>query len=225
MEEFLGVLFCGGRGTRLGEITKYISKSFIPIYDKPVFKFGLELLERSSLISDIIILTNEMNHDDLSREGYRTLLQDDSKVSDMFTGWEFIKEKTGTKANGILMPSDNIINADIDSMIKSFEKKNCDFLFSLHKINNKIKLSDMGSYNIEKKKFRYKNPDPNPNSDYGVIAPYIIRNNFQFNSDNIIFESDNSEIIFYDGYWTDIGDAESLAEANVHFQKVRQKNK
>jgi len=129
MEEFLGVLFCGGRGTRLGEITKYISKSFVPVYDRPVFKFGLELLTNSSNISDIIILTNEMNHDALSREGYKTLLQDDSKVNDMFTGWEFIKEKTGTKANGVLVPSDNIINADIDFMIKTFEEKKCDLLF------------------------------------------------------------------------------------------------
>lgn len=223
MEEFLGVLLCGGKGTRLGEITKYISKSFVPIFDKPVFKFGLELLENSSLISDIIILTNEMNHDALSREGYRTLLQDDSKVNDIFTGWEYVKVKTGTKANGVLMPSDNIIQADLNSMINSFEQKKCDFLFSLHKINNRQKLSEMGSFNIEKKKFRYKDPDPQ--TVYGVIAPYIIRNNFQFKSDNCIFETDNSEILFYDGYWTDIGDAESLAEANAHYLKLRQKNK
>jgi len=225
MEEFLGVLFCGGRGTRLGEITKYISKSFVPVYDRPVFKFGLELLTNSSNISDIIILTNEMNHDALSREGYKTLLQDDSKVNDMFTGWEFIKEKTGTKANGVLVPSDNIINADIDFMIKTFEEKKCDLLFSLLKINNKQKLSEMGSFNFNDRKFHYKNPSPEPNRDFGVLAPYIIRNNFQFNSDNIIFETDNSEILFYDGYWTDIGDVQSLAEANAHFQKVRKKNK
>lgn len=223
MEEFLGILFCGGKGTRLGDITKYISKSFVPIYDRPVFKFGLELLTKSAHISDIIILTNEMNHETLSQEGFKTLMQDDEIVNDMLSGWEFIKLRTGTKANGVLVPSDNIIDTDIDKMINAFDKNKKDFLFSLYNIKSKQKLSEMGSFNIEKGKFSYKDPDPQ--TEYGVIAPYIIRNNFEFNTDNSIFETENSEVLFHDGYWTDIGDAESLAEAVIHFQKVRQKNK
>ena len=67
MEEFLGVLFCGGRGRRISSFTDYISKSFIPVYDKPVFKFGLEITGESKLINEIILLTNEDNDLKLSQ--------------------------------------------------------------------------------------------------------------------------------------------------------------
>ncbi|MEZ4689411.1 MAG: sugar phosphate nucleotidyltransferase [Ignavibacteria bacterium] len=67
MEEFLGVLFCGGRGTRISSLTDYISKSFIPVYDKPVFKFGLSSLEDRNLLMKLSfsqILTMTVNcHD------------------------------------------------------------------------------------------------------------------------------------------------------------------
>ena len=97
MEKFLGVLFCGGRGERLGEITNFISKSFIPVYDKPVFRFGLELLENSKKIEEIIILTNEDNDTKLRQLGHRTIVQSDSRVNDMFSGWDFVKKYLRTK--------------------------------------------------------------------------------------------------------------------------------
>ncbi|HAY33387.1 MAG TPA: sugar phosphate nucleotidyltransferase [Ignavibacteria bacterium] len=219
MEEFLGILFCGGKGTRLGEISKYISKSLLPVYDRPVFKFGLEQLTKSSLINDIIILTNEMNDEVLSREGFRTIIQNDREVNDMFSGWEFLKRKTGTKAHGVLVPSDNICDSGIDDMIRVFENKKSDFLFSLYKVENKQKLSEMGSFDLEKNIFKYKDKDPH--SELGVIAPYIIRNNFQFKHGSNIFETENKMILMHKGSWSDIGDIDSLLDAGI----LRKKNK
>ncbi|MBK8982230.1 MAG: NTP transferase domain-containing protein [Ignavibacteria bacterium] len=219
MEEFLGILFCGGKGARLGEISKYISKSLLPVYDRPVFKFGLEHLTNSSLITDIILLTNEMNDEILSREGYKTIVQDDKEVHDMFSGWEYIKRKTGTNANAVLVPSDNICDSDIDSMIKVFENKKCDFLFSLYRVESKQKLSEMGSFDPVRKIFKYK--DKNPETEFGVIAPYIIRNNFQFDPGKNIFETENAEIMIHAGIWSDIGDIDSLLDACI----ARKKNK
>ncbi|MBS1516839.1 MAG: hypothetical protein JSS91_01995 [Bacteroidetes bacterium] len=219
MEEFLGVLFCGGKGTRLGEITQYISKSFVPVYDKPVFKFGLESLTSSKLLSEIIILTNKENNDIFSKEGFETIIQNDKLVNDMFSGWEFIKEVTGTKKNGVLVPSDNICDSEIDGMISIFEEDKRDFLFSLFRITDKKKLSEMGSFDRVTRKFTYK--DPEPETEYGVIAPYVIRNSFQFPSDISIFESENSEILLHNGYWYDTGDIDSLLDAG----NWRRKNK
>jgi dTDP-glucose pyrophosphorylase len=70
----LGVLFCGGRGTRLGEITRFVSKSLLPIYDRPVFRFGLDLLENARGVDSILLLTNETNDEALSQLGYPTLI-------------------------------------------------------------------------------------------------------------------------------------------------------
>ena len=136
MKEFIGVLFCGGKGTRLGEITKYISKSFVPVYDKPVFKYGLEALEKAKNVREIVILSNKDNYYKLKKTKYNTIIQDDKQVTDMFTGWKFVKNKLNTNKNGVLIPSDNICNIDIDYLISKFINDDADFTFSIKKLNN-----------------------------------------------------------------------------------------
>ncbi|MEO8446627.1 MAG: sugar phosphate nucleotidyltransferase [bacterium] len=221
MEEFLGVLFCGGKGTRLGEITKYISKSFIPVYDKPVFKFGLSLLQKSAQIKEIIILTNKNNDKALKTLGYQTIIQNDS-VTDMFSGWEFVKKKTKTKKNGVLVPSDNICDVDVDLLIRRFNKTKTEFLFSLHEIKIKAKLLEMGSFDLKKRKFYYKKSAPEVK--YGVIAPYIIKNDLNYKTAGNIFEITNSEIVFHKGVWFDIGDTDSIVRASLWRQKTNNRS-
>ncbi|HMS66011.1 MAG TPA: sugar phosphate nucleotidyltransferase [Ignavibacteria bacterium] len=222
MEKFLGVLFCGGKGTRLGEITEYISKSFIPIYDKPVFKFGLELLENSKKVDEIVILTNEDNDAKLRKTGHRTIVQEDSRVTDMISGWDFVKKYMRSKKHGVLVPSDNICEVKIDNLIKEFEKKTAEFLFSVREIEDRNKLSQMGCYDIETKKYYYKHSDPP--TDYGVIAPYIIENKPHNISGINIFEKGHIEILFQKGYWFDIGDCDSIIEASNWRKKTLGKN-
>lgn len=216
MEKFLGVLFCGGRGKRLGEITKYVSKPLIPIYDKPVFKFGLELLKNSESIDEIIILTNKDNDISFQNEGVRTLIQDDNSVNDIFSGWEFVKKITHTKKNAVLFPGDNICETDIDKLAEHFVSVKPDFLFSLIRITDSKKLSEMGSFNISSNVFSYKNPV----SEFGVIAPYIIKNDPLMRASSELFQSDKSAYLMYEGIWFDIGDNESILNASLWRQKT-----
>ncbi len=210
MEEFLGVLFCGGRGTRLGKISEYISKPLVPVYDKPVFMFGLEQLQRSKLISSILILTNKENDKALRKAGYTTLIQNDKHVRDMYSGWEFIKKETRTTAHGVLVPSDNISDIKIDPLIRKFIKLNADFVFSISKNISRAKLLQMGNYDPRRKIFEYK---PSTAFEYGVIAPFVVRNTVKIKGDKELFESSGSHHLICDGMWNDIGDPESLAEA------------
>jgi len=221
MEEFLGILFCGGRGKRISSLTDYISKSFIPVYDTPVFKFGLSLLEDSKYINEIIILTNPDNDSKLSGLGHRTIIQDDEKVTDMFTGWEYVKEVTGTTKNGVLVPSDNISDISADLLIKEFISNNNDLLFSVKEITDIKKLAEMGTYSRELNKFAYK--DPKPINISGVIAPYIVRNSFDSNINKNIFETKNKSVMEHTGYWFDLGDYESIAEANNWYRNIKLK--
>jgi dTDP-glucose pyrophosphorylase len=221
VEEFLGVLFCGGRGTRLGEVTKYISKSFIPIYNRPVFKFGLEILNKSKFVNEIIILTNDDNNARLSLLGYQTIIQDDSLVFDMFSGWDFIKKKTGTKKNGVLVPSDNITDVNIDNMISKFNREKCNLVFSLFEVNDRNKLSQMGCYNPDTKEFFYKHQ--NPPTKYGVIAPYIVKNNFDTLKGDKVLNDRNIETLEHKGFWFDVGDYESIIEAGNYIYNLRSK--
>ena len=212
MEKFLGVLFCGGKGTRLGSITKYISKSFIPIYDRPVFLFGLELLKKSKKIDQILILTNNENNQKFKQLGYNTIIQNDDVVFDMLSGWEFVKNNTNSSANGVLIPSDNISDVSVDQLIDEFEMRNLDIVFSIHQNENKEKLSQMGTYDPINMKFYYKcNP---PKSIFGVIAPYIVKNSIDTSKGDNLLGEVNTKAVKYSGFWYDIGDKESILLAS-----------
>jgi glucose-1-phosphate thymidylyltransferase len=58
----IGILLCGGVGSRLGQITKAIPKSLVPVYDKPLVDYQLELFEYLG-IKEIIIITRPDTHD------------------------------------------------------------------------------------------------------------------------------------------------------------------
>lgn len=218
MEKFLGILFCGGRGTRLKEITKYISKSFIPINNKPVFQYGLAMLEKSKYIDEIIILTNDDNDAKLKQTGYKAIIQDDSIVFDMFSGWEYIKKVTGTKKNAVLVPSDNITDIELDDYILAFMKSNADIGFFLYKVNDNNKLMQMGVFDINQKRFFYK--PQKLISEFGVIAPYVVLNSIDCSKgDEFVFNNYKLYYQIHQGFWFDIGDYESIKIANKFFQR------
>ena len=220
MEKLLGILFCGGRGTRLGAITDYISKSFVPINDKPVFMFGLELLEKSKFIDGIVILTNKDNDSKLKKTGYRTIIQDDSKVNDMLTGFQFVKRKTKTRKNCVLMPSDNITDIYLDKLITNFYKNKADFAFSAYNKISNFKMKEMGVFDTRRKEYTYKPKSVNKYMS-GVIAPFIIANKTTLSDQNKIFQDLHYVYSNHNGYWFDIGDYKSIIQANKYFINIK----
>jgi glucose-1-phosphate thymidylyltransferase len=66
----LGILLAGGLGTRLGPITKVLSKQLLPIYDKPMIFYPISLLMAAG-ITEVILITTPRDQD-----SYRKLLGD-----------------------------------------------------------------------------------------------------------------------------------------------------
>jgi NDP-sugar pyrophosphorylase family protein len=212
-KKFLGILFAGGKGERLGLITRYISKAFLPVYDRPVFMYPLAQLEASRRISEIVILTNAENDAKLKQTGYRTLIQDDDRVHDMFSGLRYIREALKTTGDCVLMPCDNISDVSVDAVIDAFVTSDYDVCFSLIRVPARRKLSQMGVYDPDSGQVVYK--PAIPPSEWGVIAPYVVAGGFTWKpaeADAEVFNQARIASIQHQGYWFDIGDPISYAD-------------
>ena len=213
MKSFLGILFCGGRGVRLGTITEYISKPFVPVYDRPVFMYPLSQLEASRQVSDIVILTNDENDAKLRQTGCRTIIQDDAQVSNMFDGLAYVRKVTGDSRPAVLMPCDNISEIVVDNVIDVFEDEKPDIAISIRSVASREKLREMGVFDSETGTMEYR-PE-NPKTRWGVIAPYVVSQEVgSAGATEEIINSHRVSWIEYEGVWFDIGDPESLALAN-----------
>jgi dTDP-glucose pyrophosphorylase len=221
VEEFLGLLFAGGRGTRLGLITQYISKAFVPVYDRPAFMYPLAQLEASHDIREIVILTNEENDAKLKRLGHRTIIQDDTRVHDMLSGLHYMREMLPTRKHCVLMPCDNVSDILVDQVIETFLSNECDVCFSLTRIADRGKLSQMGAYDPESARALYKPREPP--SEWGMIAPYVVSGGFDWRpgqNDADVFNQARTCHLLHHGYWFDIGDPDSLVSCALGLSRL-----
>ena len=212
MTSYLGVLFCGGRGTRLGSITDYVSKALVPVYDRPAFSYGLALLEASSAVTDIIILSNRDNDLALRKAGMPTLVQDDARVADMFSGLAFVREETGDSRPAVLMPCDNISMIRVDDTIEEFETSNADLTINLRRVDDRAVLSQIGVFDPETNTMEYR--PKTPRSNLGVLAPYVVKADIDLlGGDAAVINRHRVSWCIYDGPWFDIGTPNELAAA------------
>lgn len=219
-ESFLGILFCGGRGRRLGAITEYVSKAFVPVYDRPVFQYGLDQLTSSHLVKDILILSNDANDAALARTGWPTLVQDDALVTDMFSGLEFVRQHTADSRPAVMVPCDNLSEVRVDDVIQLFTERRAQLAFSIRRVDDPLKLRQMGVFDPNEAHMEYR--PTQPRSPWGVIAPYVASSDLELSglSETEVFNRHRLAWTEYHGPWYDVGDPDTLVAATLAMQRV-----
>ena len=145
-----GIILAGGKGSRMGPITKATNKQLLPIHDKPLFFYSLSILMLAK-IKDILIIVNQdqleqfkkilPNGNNLGIKISYSIQKEPKGLPDAF----IIGEKFIGKSNVALILGDNFF----------FGQSLTEKLIDLTKINKGAKIlihpvKDPGNYGVAK---------------------------------------------------------------------------
>ena len=228
-----GVILCGGKGTRLNPVTDFLPKQLIPIANKPLIFYTIELLLKSG-IKEIGVVVNEGNKDIFKQAleskfemDFHYIIQKNPKgiANGLMEAESFIDNE-----KFIMILGDNSFRFDLENFIHEFvtDKSNCKLLlkevdnperFGVAYIgNNKIinleekpktaysNLAITGIYAFDNNIFNAcKKILPSPRGEYEITdsIKWLIHNGYDV----------GYEIL--DGYWRDVGSHLDVVEENI----------
>jgi len=235
-----GVILAGGKGARMFPLTKVTNKHLLPVYNKPMIYYPIEILKNAG-IKDILIISG--------RHHAGHFLELLGRGEDQGLNFTYaIQEKEGGIAEALLLAEgfakeesisvilgDNIYEDDFEQEVKSFEKGARIFIKEVPNAQRfgVAELSGEKVINIEEKpKF--------PKTNYAVTGFYIYDSKV-FGIIKTLEYSDRGELEITDvnntyirlremdakivkGFWSDAGTFESLHHSSK-FIRQRELNK
>ena len=169
------VIFCGGRGTRLGTLTDKIPKAMIEVNKKPFLEHLIIQLKKND-IKNIILLTGYLHHkiENYFKNGYKfgVKINYSKNPTECETGLRLFKAKKFIKKKFLLLYCDNYADLNINKLEKLNKKNlitlsisrknfgNCSIqgkyiIYNKKKKNNKF--VEIGYSLVNKKIFKYLN--------------------------------------------------------------------
>ncbi len=231
-----GIVLAGGLGTRLYPLTRITNKHLLPVYNKPMIYYPIEMLAKAG-IEDIMIVTGGNNAGDFLR------LLGSGKQFDLSHLDYTYQEKPGGIAQAlslcehfvggdkvVVALGDNILEQDINSSVVSFVEEKIGARVFLAPVDNPkeygIATMDSGEItSIEEK-------PTNPASNLAVAGLYMYSNDV-FEIIRTLKPSGRGELEITDvnnfylrqgrlksetikGFWLDAGESyDALMEASI----------
>ncbi len=229
-----GIILAGGLGTRLGLLTKITNKHLLPVYDKPMIFYPLEILLKAK-IRDILIISGPEHSGHYLRllgsgkdfnARFRYELQDEPKGIAHALG---MAEDFAENSSVAVILGDNIFDEDFSDEIHNFKSGAKIFLKEVHDAQR------FGVANIRSGKILSIEEKPeNPKSNYAVTGFYLFDSKI-FNVIKILKPSKRNQLeiteaiddylkkgtlsyAFVKGFWSDAGTLDSLYHAATYIR-------
>ena len=240
-----GIILAGGLGTRLHPLTRITNKHLLPVYDKPMIYYPIQMLANAG-IEDIMIVTGGSNSGDFLRllgngrefglshlhYGYQDGeggIADALKLCEDFVG----------KDSMVVVLGDNIIEKNIRKFTAEFKRQKKGAKIILKEVGNPC---EYGIAEVNGKKItRIIEKPKNPKSNLAVIGIYFYPNDvFRIikslkpskrgeleitDVNNAYLKRGRLTYNILDGWWQDAGESkDALLETNM-FVKSHGANK
>jgi len=229
-----GVILAGGLGTRLYPLTKVTNKHLLPVYDKPMIYYPIQILINAG-IDDILIVTGGNNAGDflkllgngkefgLKHINY-TYQEGEGGIAEALRLAEFFA--SGERICVVL--GDNVIEGNIRRAVDNFQKQKEGAKILLKEVPDpqRFGVAEINGNRI----IRIEEKPKEPKSSYAVSGIYLFDHDV-FNAIRTLKPSGRGELEITDvnnryiekglmtwdileGWWTDAGTFESLLRAN-----------
>ena len=240
-----GIILAGGLGTRLYPLTRITNKHLLPVYNKPMIFYPIEMMIKAD-IKDIMIVTGGNNSGDFLRLlgngkefGLKHIhyayqegeggIADALKLCEDFVG----KDKM------VVALGDNIIEKNIIKFVQEFKKQKKGARIILKEVDNP---GEYGVAEIRKGKIiRIIEKPQRPISNFAVIGIYFYPNDvFDIikklkpskrgeleitDVNNIYLKRKQLQYNILDGWWYDCGESkDALLNANNFVKKYGANN-
>jgi glucose-1-phosphate thymidylyltransferase len=229
-----GIVLAGGLGTRLHPLTKVTNKHLLPIYDKPMIYYPIELMVDAG-IRDILIVTGGKNAGDflrllgngrefgLNHINY-TYQEGEGGIAEALSLAEFFADQQSI----CVILGDNILEGSISQYVSNFRKQASGARILLKEVADPQRF---GVPEIQGSKIMRIDEKPaHPASRYAVTGIYMYdqtvfdiiktlkpsnRGELEITDvNNAYIEQGSMQYDILDGWWTDAGTFESLLHAS-----------
>jgi len=237
-----GIVLAGGIGSRLYPLTRVTNKHLLPVYDKPMIFYPLQILVDAG-IRDILIVTGGHNAGDFLR-----LLQNGKEFGLQQLSFAY-QEGEGGIADALRLAEpwakgdkicvvlgDNIIEGDIRDAASGFDRLEKGAMVMLKEVDDPERFG-VPVFDDKKRIIRIEEKPRKPLSSFAVIGVYFYdatvfdrirrlkpsgRGEYEITDvNNSYIEEGSLHHSLLEGWWTDAGTFESLWHAsNMVRQKV-----
>lgn len=234
-----GVILAGGLGTRLGTLTKITNKHLLPVYDRPMIFYPLQVL-LNAYIKDILVVSGpEYSGHFLRLLGsgknfnarFTYEIQDEPKGIAHALG---LAEDFANNENIAVILGDNIFEDDFSEEISNFNGGSMVFLKEVPDAN-RFGVAELRNGKIAGVVEKPANPKSNfaltglylfDNKVFGIIKTLKPSRRNQLEITDVInnyLKDDTLKHVFAKGFWSDAGTFDSLYRAASFIKGKKEK--